>query len=278
MASINQDQQDFWTHDAGPTWVTYEAALDRFLAPVLARVIDHAGLGVGHHALDVGCGTGQSTLEAGHVVGPSGQALGVDISATMIERAKARASGIAQVAFALADAADHPFQEAYFDRVISRFGVMFFADPVAAFRNIARAIRPGGKIAFATWGQIPCNPWFTLPAQIAKAELGAPPKSDPDAPGPFAFRDIAKVCGILEQAGFDDVSGVAEDMSLALPGGAAEIAALSVHVGPAAGTVKHFQADQAAQDRIRSAMTDTFSQFDPDGIPAEINFFTAAKS
>lgn len=277
MTQDNHDQQEFWTSNAGPTWVSHEGPLDAFLGPVLDQVLETAGISTGQHVLDIGCGTGQSTLAAARIVGPLGHVLGVDISATMIARAQERAQDVPQVDFALTDAATHPF-EAQFDHVISRFGVMFFADPTEAFRNIATGIKPGGKITLATWGQIPRNPWFTLPAAIAKAELGAPPKSDPDAPGPFAFREIDPVCAMLRAAGFENVSGMAQDFVLALPGGSSEIARLSLHVGPAAGTIKHFDASPAAKTRIETAMARAFDALDGADIPAEINFFTATKS
>ena len=278
MSASNKDQEEFWTSNAGPTWVSHEGQLDAFLGPVLDQVIETAGFSDGHAVLDLGCGTGHSTLVAGQRVGPSGRVLGLDISATMIARADERVAGLPHVNTALADAAVHPFEEESFDHVVSRFGVMFFADSQAAFRNIARALKPGGKMTLATWGQIPRNPWFTLPAAIAKAELGAPPKSDPEAPGPFAFRDIDKVCTMLRAAGFAEVSGVAHDMVFSLPGGMAEVAELSLKVGPAAGTIKHFSADPAAQSRIQIAMAQAFEELGSAGIPAEINFFTATKS
>jgi SAM-dependent methyltransferase len=277
MVQDNQDQRAFWTSNAGPSWVDHEGALDQFLGPVLDQLFQNARLARGQNILDIGCGTGNSTLAAGDLVGPDGHVLGVDISATMIARATARAIDAPHVSFALEDAATYAF-EPRFDHVISRFGVMFFADSQAAFANIAGALKPGGRMTFATWGQIQRNPWFTLPAAIAKAELGAPPKSDPDAPGPFAFRDIDKVCAMLRAAGLCEVSCRAVDMKLALPGGMAEVARLSLHVGPAAGTIKHFDAEPAARTRIEAAMAQAFSDHHGDGIPAEINFFTAAKS
>jgi len=278
MSNANQDQEEFWTTNAGPTWVTYEAPLDAFLAPVLDRVLALAKLKPGQSVLDIGCGTGESALAACQLVGPQGQVVAADISSTMVARAQQRAKGLPNVDIKLADAEDHPFEAAHFDHVISRFGVMFFAKSDAAFTNILHALKPGGQITFAAWGQIPCNPWFTMPAAIAKAELGAPPKSDPDAPSPFALRDIDKTCAMLERAGFQHVTAVAEDMQFSLSGGAKEIAALSMHVGPAAGTIKHFTADRAAQTRIEAAMTKAFEEFDGAAIPAQINFYTAFKS
>ncbi|MGR3607793.1 MAG: class I SAM-dependent methyltransferase [Sulfitobacter sp.] len=278
MTSANSDQEEFWTSNAGPTWVEQENDLDQLLSPVLDRVLENGDLLHGHSVLDIGCGTGQSTLRAGALVGHTGHVLGADISSTMIARAKQRAEDLPQVDFALVDAEAHSFAPARFDRAISRFGVMFFSDTTAAFRNIAAALKPGGRISFATWGQTQANPWFTLPAAIAKAELGAPPKTDPDAPGPFALRDIDKTCSALTTAGLTDVTGTAQNLRLTLPGGADQIANLSMKVGPASGTMKHFEASQSARDRIEAAMRKAFGEFDDHAVPAEINFFTATKS
>lgn len=274
----NKDQAAFWNNQAGPTWVAHQDALDQLMAPVLARVLAHSDLSPGHYVLDIGCGTGALTLDAAGIVGPTGSVTGADIATPMVVHAAQRSTGLDRVHLVLADAATHGFAPASFDRMVSRFGVMFFADPEAALRNLFNALKPDGRISFATWGQIGANPWFTLPAQIAKAELGAPPKSDPDAPGPFAIRDIERTCALLRRAGFANVTGVAEDLRLALPDGADQIAALSIHVGPAAGTIRHFEASDGAVARIRATMTEHFAAFGPQGIPAEINFFTATKT
>lgn len=278
MSGSNSDQAAFWTTTAGPNWVAHEANLDAQMQPVLDRVLALAGLGQGQRVLDIGCGTGNSCLQAARQVGPGGEVLGADISDTMVTRAKLRVRDVPNVSFEVVDAADHLFPAQHFDHVISRFGVMFFADPVAAFANIAKAVKPGGQITFGCWGQIQQNPWFTLPAQIAKAQLGAPPKVDPDAPGPFAFRNIDTVTRILTDAGFREARGMAEDLTFALPGGAAQMAQLSSHVGPAASTVAYFEAGEAARHNIEKALAKAFSEFEDGQIPAQINFFTARKA
>ena len=147
MSQANHDQEDFWTNNAGPTWVAYEAPLDAFLAPVLDGVLGRAGVQNGHGVLDIGCGTGGSALLAGDAVGPNGHVMAVDISATMVARAKERTAAQPWVRIELTDAADHPFQMPQFDHVISRFGVMFFADTAAAFENIGRRSNPAAGSA-----------------------------------------------------------------------------------------------------------------------------------
>lgn len=273
----NADQAAFWGGDAGQKWVTQQALLDAQMRPVLDGVIARAGLTEGQHVLDVGCGTGQSALVAAKIVGKTGHVLGVDISPPMLDLAVARAKSFPQAAFVRADAATYDFPAAQFDRVISRFGMMFFADPVAAFMNIAKAIKPGGEMIFATWGQIDRNPWFTLPARIAKAEIGPIPKSDPDEPGPFALRNIAKVENILRDAGLRNVAGVAVDVGMHLPGGATEMAKLVRHIGSAALTVAHYGSDDTTVDILEQKIAAGFAEFPGEIVPAEINFFTATR-
>jgi SAM-dependent methyltransferase len=203
----NRDQADYWNSPAGQQWIDHETALDANHAPVLDVLLDRAALKPGQGVLDLGCGTGASTIRAAGIVGPQGCAEGVDISTVMLDRARIRAydSHATNVAFTLADAQTHRFSPAEFDIMISRFGMMFFNDPVAAFANIARAIRPGGRMVFAAWGPLPRNPWFLIPRDIAIARLGAPAPLDPSAPGPFAFADSARVIHLMAQAGLRDI-------------------------------------------------------------------------
>ena len=273
--SDNADQAAFWGGEAGGRWVTHQQMLDAQMLPVLEGVMARAQLLPGQKVLDVGCGTGQSTVMAARAVGAKGHVVGADISPPMAAKARARASELAQVSIVETDVATHRFEAAQFDHVISRFGVMFFADPIAAFANIARAMKPGAQLTFAAWGRIEANPWFTLPARVAKAEVGVPPKSDPDAPGPFAFRDIAKVEALLKDAGFTDPRGIAEDVTFALPGGAADFAALTVEIGPAAGILAHFEADEPTRDHLQAKLVAAFAELPNETVPGEINYFTA---
>ncbi|MBD3663308.1 class I SAM-dependent methyltransferase [Sulfitobacter sp. TSTF-M16] len=277
MSADNADQVAFWGGNAGEKWAAYQGQMDAQLQPVLDGVLDRADLQAGQNVLDVGCGTGASTLQAASMVAPGGHVLGADVSEPMLALAKTRGDGVSNAAFAEADVAVHDFKAGHFDRVISRFGVMFFADSVAAFANIAGAMKPGATLTFASWGQIDRNPYFTVPAQAAKALLGPMPKSDPDAPGPFAFRDIDKVEGILRDAGFADVSGAANDLVLSLPGGASELAQLSCEIGSGARALDYFESDAATAARLQADITEIYAGFPNEAIPAEINYFTATK-
>ena len=281
MSGDNADQQTFWSDQAGPIWVAQRDAMDTALAPVLELMLDRADLQTGARVLDIGCGAGTSTFEAARRCGPEGTALGVDISETLVAAARSRARDNASVSFTLSDAQSHDFVPHSFDSLISRFGVMFFDAPSAAFANMSKALVPGAQITFATWGAIPANPYFTLPARIAKQAVGAVPKSDPDAPGPFAFREVGRVTSILRDAGLTDVHGDEVQMDLTPEGDARAVADLMCEIGPAHRALEYFDAKADDRSRLVDALTLGLEDFQtPQGIrlPALINIFTARKA
>lgn len=280
-AAPNAEQQRFWDQLAGPTWVRLGDAMDRMLAPVLEALLEVADLQKGARVLDIGCGAGASTLAAARIVGADGHVIGADISETLLHQAREKAAeaGVSNVAFRHCDAETHAFQPASFDALISRFGVMFFGDPAAAFANMATGLRPGARMSFATWGQIPNNPYFKLPATVARRYFGAaPPRSDPDGPGPFAFRDPDRVLGILKEAGLTDARVDVRRILLTPPDGAAGLAALCAEIGPTEIAFEHFEASQTDRERVNAAVAEAFSVYETDGVlrvPSEINIVKA---
>ena len=186
--------------------VDYDAEL-RLHNQVLRRA---CGVRRHDHVLDVGCGTGQTTRQAARVA-TAGSALGVDLSAPMIDRARAltRAEGLSNVTFQRADAQVHSFPPERFDLAISRFGTMFFADPAAAFANVGRALRPAGRLVMMVWQAHELNEWDV--ALHGSLEGGEPVAAAPEGPDPFSLADPATVEGILDAAGFADVSFTAVD-------------------------------------------------------------------
>lgn len=209
QTTANADQAAYWNEAAGPTWVAMQDIMDWQLAPLSHAAIQALGPREGDHLLDIGCGCGASSLELAWAVDPEGSVLGVDISKPMLEVARQRAdkAGYPQVRFALGDAQTYPFEAGAFDGVFSRFGVMFFENPVAAFANIRKALRPGGRMAFVCWRAMADNPLMFLPMQAAARHFDAPsaPPPDPYAPGPFAFADGERLRRILAEAGFIDI-------------------------------------------------------------------------
>ena len=275
---MNRDQKAFWTDHVGPVWVARQAQMDHLLGPVLDGVLDRAVLSPGDAVLDIGCGAGTSSRRAAQLVGKEGQVLGADISDTLLGVAWAEAKDTPQLDYALADAASHSFDAALFDHLISRFGVMFFEDSAAAFRNMRKALKPCAKVTFATWGQIPENPYFTYAAQAASAVLGPVPKADPDAPGPFAFRDTEMVLGLLTDTGFEDPAVEVVSLTLPAPGGLQELADLCCAIGAAQSALTHHEATPEQTEALQMALVEVFAPFASDEgvhIPAEINFFTA---
>lgn len=164
-----------------------------------------AGVRPGDHVLDIGCGTGQSTRQAARVA-INGTVLGVDISAPMLERARQLSDdeGLHNVTYQQGDAQTQPFPSAYFDLCISRFGTMFFADPLGAFTNIGRALRPAGRLVLLVWQDSNSNEWFTAVREALTAGTATPPPPSSGA-DPFSLGDPAVTRGILTAAGFIDV-------------------------------------------------------------------------
>jgi ubiquinone/menaquinone biosynthesis C-methylase UbiE len=202
----NVEQHAVWNGVAGRHRLgnpDQDDAETRALQPRLAAA---AAIRPGERVLDIGCGTGQSTRQAGRAAAP-GRVLGIDLSAGMLARARRLTAeeGLDNVAYEQADAQVHPFAPAGFDLAMSRFGVMFFADPVAAFRNIGRALRPGGRLALMVWQARDRNEWARAIRDALGAEAGADDAVPSPAASAFSLADPATVTGILEEAGFADI-------------------------------------------------------------------------
>lgn len=218
-AGPNAEQSQYWNEIAGPNWVALQEVLDEEHAALGAVAMDKAGVAPGERVLDIGCGCGQTSLELSRRVGSNGFVLGIDISTPMLERAGARAkeAGIANVRFESADAQSFAFEPSEFDLLYSRMGVMFFDDPIAAFENLLRALRPGGRMAFVCWRDIKENPWMSVPLSAVARHIPIPERPS-GAPGPSAFADSGRVRSILEGAGFADVAFERLDMTITIGG------------------------------------------------------------
>lgn len=252
----NAAQVEYWNATAGPRWVAARQALDAQIGPLGEAAMDAARVAPGERVLDVGCGCGATSLELARRVGPTGRVVGIDVSTPMLEVAgeAARRAGLDRLSFVNADAQVHPFAPGSFDLVFSRFGVMFFADPVAAFRNLAAALRPGGRLAFVCWQAALRNPWMTVPMAAALAHMPAPPAAAPDAPGPFAFADTGRVRDILAAAGFADIAIETAERELAVAAGADLDATVGflMQLGPLGTALR--EADPALRDRVAAAV------------------------
>ena len=278
----NSDQATYWNSSAGKKWVEFQDELDRLLDRVNDRLLQRSGIESGERVLDIGCGTGATTMSAASLVGESGLTLGVDISKTLLDCAKSRSSNISggRIEYSIADAQTWRFDAGSFDLLISRFGMMFFADPVLAFRNLAVALREGGRMSFVSWSDASDNPWFAIPRDAAIDQLGKPAPTPPTAPGPLAFASVDYVLGIMDEAGLEVRSADTEQVDLLYSGSVAEAAQLASNVGPAMRIVKEFDGSPADIAEIKKKVAAGFQKFTVNGglrIPATLNFFKAIK-
>jgi len=256
----NAAQIKFW-NEQGPKWVRLQEVLDAQLRPLGRSAMGRAGFQTGERVLDIGCGCAETTIEIATRVGPTGSVVGMDLSAAMLDRARQRlrASGLANVRFQNADVQTHVFAER-FDVVFSRFGVMFFTQPDAAFRHLSGALRPGGRLVFVCWQSLQHNPWLLVPLLAAAPHITVPPPAPPDAPGPFSFADPARVRTIVSGAGLVDVRVDAVDGTLAVGGGLGldETVSILLQMGPLAAALREAGEDRRAvvAQAVRQALAE----------------------
>ncbi|KYF79339.1 SAM-dependent methyltransferase [Sorangium cellulosum] len=266
----NRDQAALWNEAGGPIWVEMQEVLDAMLAPLEAPLMKEGFPGEGGRVLDIGCGAGATALAMARRLGPTGLCLGVDISGPMVAAARARAAaeGLASAAFVQADAQTHGFEPDHFDAVISRFGVMFFDDPAAAFANIRRAARRRAKLTFVAWRSPAENPFMTTAARAAAPLLPHLPIPAPDAPGQFAFADRGRVQRILDASGWTDV----DIRPIDVPSGVAEKDLLTyvTKLGPVGLALR--DVDEPTRARTAGAVRAAFDPYVRDGVAR----FTAA--
>jgi len=276
----NEAEIERWNSEFARKWVKFQTRLDACLSPVSEELIDRAAPLPGERIIDVGCGAGATTIEVARQVGPGGRVLAIDVSQPMLDVARKRLAGNGHCDFLLSDAQTHAFEQNAFDALLSRFGVMFFEDPVAAFTNMSLALKPGGRMVFASWAGVEKNPWFQIPRDAAVARLGAPEPAPPRAPGPMAFAETDYVKGILTRAGLVDVHAYEVSLELANPGGLEQAAELASNLGPAARIHKEMKGTAEDLEKIRSTVLEGFRQFENNAgvsVPATINYFAAAR-
>jgi SAM-dependent methyltransferase len=221
----NAQQAEHWNGPGGEHWVAEGDRYRRMLQPYSDHVLDAFGPQPGERILDVGCGNGDLTLAVAERVGADGHVLGVDLSRPMLANARRRARDrrIDNVEFVHGDAQVFPFEVDAFDGVVSRFGVMFFDDPTAAFANIARALHGAGRLAFVCWRDLLLNEYVMVPAAAALEHVPVPDFGVPGAPGPHAFADADKLRTVLSDAGFTDVGITESDEQLYLGSSVADV-------------------------------------------------------
>lgn len=253
-----QDQAAFWNERAGRTWVEAQDLIDDLFRPLEELLAEAVEARPARRVLDVGCGTGATTVAAARRLGEAGECTGVDVSAPMVEAAQARArkEGVG-ASFVLADAATHAFEPASFDLLISRFGVMFFADPVAAFANLRRA---AGELRLLVWRSRDENPFMTA-AERAVGSLLDLPASLPGAPGQWAFADADRVSGILAGSGWTAIEIEPVDFACTMP--ESQLLSYATRLGPVGRALP--SVDEETRARVTERLRPAYDPFVEDG-------------
>jgi ubiquinone/menaquinone biosynthesis C-methylase UbiE len=266
-SGANAQEIEYWNGEAGSNWSERDDQMSAMLRPLGAEAIERAAPEAGEWVLDIGCGCGDTTVELAWAVGSSGGALGVDISAPMLVTANQKIDSLAEelrdgITFKLADASSHDFAPATFDLLFSRFGVMFFADPAAAFANMRGALKPGGRLTFLCWGPVDQNDWIMVPMKAARAHLPPPEPMEPGAPGPFAFADTAYVTKILQTAGFTDIDFEATEPTMKMGDGESLDASVEffMELGPVSGGLvdQPESVRNAVRESVLAAVSDRY--------------------
>ena len=273
-------QKEMWNGRAGESWVRHNSLLEQLLAEPGRECMNLLPLTPAMQILDVGCGCGNQTLELAARLDASSTVIGVDISEPMLGLARELKAAndnalSAEVQFALGDASEPLFDEASFDAIYSRFGVMFFEEPVAAFSALRNSLKPGGKLGFVCWRKPKLNPFFNAPMEAALTVLPAPAPSAPGAPGPFGLADDNVIQTTLRLAGFKDVSVAPLNLTLSV-GAETPFDALFeelIQIGPAAALIA--QSDPSLKEKAREAVYNRLTDFyaSGQGVSFDANFW-----
>ena len=207
MSEVNKNQKDFWSGKGGDIWVERQNAMDTMLSPLGEAALNKLNFNEEENVLDIGCGCGHTTLNIAKRIGPSGSVTGLDISEPMLKRAKESAVEMSttNTSFKCVDVQTEDLGDQIYSAAFSRFGVMFFEDSIAAFKNINKSLISGGYLSFVCWQSPAVNPWQSLFIQEVKKFLDLP-SPPPRSPGPFAFMESEYVSSILEESKFQDIT------------------------------------------------------------------------
>jgi len=264
---------DFWNEVLVPKFVKYKHVLVDGLTHHSAAIFPSLDIRAGDRALDVGCGFGDTAIQIAERVGSTGSVLGIDCCEAFLEygRRDAAAAGLDNVSFAEADVQFHPFEPEY-DFCFSRFGTMFFENPVAALRNMRRSLKPGGRLTFIVWRTIDDNPWLGLPKQVVLKFL-PPPGEDAATcgPGPFSMASEPMVTKQLEIAGYEDIAFKRVDAPLLVGRTPEDAVGFQLALGPA-GEVYREAGEEAERkhDEIAAALRAELARCEtPEGIVME---------
>lgn len=253
-----QTYTDLWNGHSGRVWVDAQAMLDGMFQPLETLLVDAVRHRQPTHVLDVGCGTGSTTLAIARELGTQGDATGLDVSEPMLALARARAEREhSRARFIHADAQRHALEPASVDMIVSRFGVMFFDDPVQAFANLHRASRPGAALHLLAWRSAAENPFMTLAERTAAPLLPPLPPRQPGAPGQFAFGDETRVAHLLEASGWQHIAIDPIDVPCHFP--ESELVPYFTRLGPVGQAMPNV--DAATRQRVIETVRPAFDPF-----------------
>jgi len=263
----NMDQIEFWNGDHGSAWARHADIVDIMFAEITEAVLNAADISPGDRVLDLGCGSGGTSLAIAERVTPVGSVTAIDVSAPMLERARQRsdAAQLVNVDFLLGDASVYPFAASSFDAMVSRLGAMFFDDPADTFRRLAPSLDPGGRIALGVWRGPRENPWAMGPVAAAREFLDMPPRPGPEEPGPFSFADPDRVRRILGSAGLTDIGLAPLDFEVPLGRTLEEALNFVMEMGPLSAPLGNVTGEN--RRKAIAAITDVLEENqDEDGI------------
>jgi SAM-dependent methyltransferase len=275
----NEKQIAYWNEVAGPKWVGLDDAMNAKFANINELLLSHAAARPGEAALDIGCGTGTTAFPFASAVTPGGHVTGIDVSEPMLQVARRRSAKCSNITFLLADAQSHDFGGEKFNLLASRFGVMFFTNPVAAFTNLRGTLTEDGRLCFVCWAPLQDNPHWQIPFDIVVARFGRPEPRHKHAPGPLAFSDSAYVESILTDSGFSDIQILPTSVPI-IGETLEEEARIACILGPAAALLDEKKADDSTRSEIRAEIAEALRVFlTPQGMisPATVHLVTAQK-
>ncbi|MEO0438200.1 MAG: class I SAM-dependent methyltransferase [Pseudomonadota bacterium] len=252
-----------WANERGRKWLEHLDATEKMLAPVDEPLLDALALDGATRIAEIGCGGGQTTMAIAHAMPAAAVVHGFDISPELIAHATAVHSD-PRMSFYCTDAATLSVADTQYDRLSSRFGIMFFPDPEAAFGNLANNLKPGGQFAFAVWGQPSENPWMMTLQAVLREEVDMP-SPEPDSPGPFRYGDVEPFMALLERTGFSDVRA-SQWIDLLELGGGLDAAAATEFAMSALSISDLVKDDANASARVRSKLLDRLGAHEKEGV------------
>ena len=248
---VNIEQFEYWNEKSGPKWVKLDDSMNERFSILTEELFSRANINENDRVLDIGCGGGQTSFQASQLVGYSGQVLGADISEALLNLARSKFSNTGNLDFSLCDAQNHKFQNNEFDKIISRFGVMFFEDPVEAFRNIYRSLKVNGSLNFVCWSDMIENEFLMEGADIITkhTQINLPPLTR--EPGPFAFREKSYIEEILSLSGFKNIKIDKVKTTILTKDSVEQAAEILMNIGPRAKMLSQASLSDEAMHKIR---------------------------